>query len=145
MVSVSRRKAGIEIMLRGTTATVRPPARQRRQARFQTAAASHSQRPAVNTRLNIISALWPLSAVKLLVLHISEIISTSNNKVKFLPARKMSWLKLNVGGEMLETTRKTLTKFPDSQLAEMVNSTKDDVLRLDLDPEYFRPVINWLR
>ena len=58
----------------------------------------------------------------------------------------MSWVKLNVGGEMMETTRETLTKFPDSKLAEMVNSTKDDeVLRLDLDPEYFRPVLNWLR
>ena len=59
----------------------------------------------------------------------------------------MSWLKLNVGGEMLETTRETLTKLPDSRLAEMVNSTNKlcDVLRLDLDPEYFRPLLNWLR
>ena len=58
----------------------------------------------------------------------------------------MSWVKLNVGGKMFETTRETLTKFPDSQLAEMVNSTKDGyVLRLDLDPEYFRPILNWLR
>ena len=59
----------------------------------------------------------------------------------------MSWVKLNVGGEIFETTRETLTKFPDSRLAEMVNSTKkeDDVLRLDLDPEYFPPVLNWLR
>ena len=63
--------------------------------------------------------------------------------------KRMSWIKLNVGGEMFETTRETLTKFPNSRLAEMVNSTfnssKDDVLRLDLDPEYFRPVLNWLR
>ena len=57
----------------------------------------------------------------------------------------MSWVKLNVGGEMVETKRETLTKFPDSRLAEMVNSTKKGVLRLDLDPEYFRPVLNWLR
>ena len=58
----------------------------------------------------------------------------------------MSWVKLNVGGEKLETSRETLTKYPDSRLAELVNSTKDDeVLRLDLDPEYFRPVLNWLR
>ena len=56
------------------------------------------------------------------------------------------WMKLNVGGEMFETTRETLTKFPDSRLAKMVNSTKfADVLHLDLDPEYFRPVLNWLR
>ena len=58
----------------------------------------------------------------------------------------MSWVKLNVGGEVIETTMETLTKFPDSQLAEMVNSSKnEDVFRLDLDPEYFRPVLNWLR
>ena len=58
----------------------------------------------------------------------------------------MSWQKLNVGGEMFETTRETLTKFPNSRLAEMVNSVnKDDVLRLDRDPEYFRPILNWLR
>ena len=58
----------------------------------------------------------------------------------------MSWVKLNVGGGMLETTRETLTKFPDSQLAEMVRNTKKgDDLRLDLDPEYFRPILNWLR
>ena len=56
------------------------------------------------------------------------------------------WLKLNVGGEMFETTRETLTKFPDSQLAKMVKSNKNnDALCLDLDPEYFRPVLNWLR
>ena len=58
----------------------------------------------------------------------------------------MSWMKLNVGGEMFETTRETLTKFPDCRLAEMLNTSKtDDVLRLDCDPEYFRPVLNWLR
>ena len=58
----------------------------------------------------------------------------------------MSWFKLNAGGEKFETTRETLTKFPGSRLAKMVNSIKEeDVLRLDMDPEYFRPVINWLR
>ena len=58
----------------------------------------------------------------------------------------MSWQKLNVGGEMLETARETLTKFPNSRLAVMVNSiSKNDVLRLDRDPEYFRPILNWLR
>ena len=58
----------------------------------------------------------------------------------------MSWQKVNVGGEMFETNRATLTKFPNSRLAEMVKSlNKDDVLRLDRDPEYFRPVLNWLR
>lgn len=60
----------------------------------------------------------------------------------------MSRVKLNVGGEMMETTKETLTKFPNSRLAEMVNyTTSEDVLCLwlDLDPEYFRPILNWLR
>ena len=57
----------------------------------------------------------------------------------------MSWVKLNVGCEMFETTTETLTKFPDSLLAELVNSNKEDVLRLDLDPESFRHVLNYLR
>ena len=57
----------------------------------------------------------------------------------------MFWVKLNVGGEMFETTTETLTKFPHSRLAELVNSNKEDVLRLDLDPESFRHVLNYLR
>ena len=36
---------------------------------------------------------------------------------------------------MLETNWETLTKLPDSRMAEMVNSTdNEDVLYLDLDP-----------
>ena len=72
--------------------------------------------------------------------------SQNINVISFAFSERMSWVKLNVGGEMLETSRATLTKYPDSRLAELVNSTKDDeVLRLDLDPDYFRPVLNWLR
>ena len=55
-------------------------------------------------------------------------------------------MKLNVGGEMMETTQETLSKFPNSRLAELVNSTKEqETLRLDLDPQYFCPILNWLR
>lgn len=60
----------------------------------------------------------------------------------------MSWVKLNVGGEMFETSRKTLTKYPDSKLAKMVTAAldkKEDVLCLDIDPGYFRAVLGWLR
>ena len=39
----------------------------------------------------------------------------------------------------METTRETLTKVPNSRLAEMVNSIEE------LDPVYFRPLLNWLR
>ena len=54
----------------------------------------------------------------------------------------MSRMMLDVGGEMLKTTKETLTKFPNSRLAKMVNSTKsEDVLWLDLDPDYFRPIL----
>ena len=58
------------------------------------------------------------------------------------------WIKLDVGGTIFKTTRATLTQVPDSRLAEMVNATKaEDVLCLDLDlnPEYFRPILDWLR
>ena len=60
----------------------------------------------------------------------------------------MSWVKLNVGGEMFETSRKTLTKFPDSDLAKMVSASldsKEDVVLLDIDPVYFSAVLGWLR
>ena len=44
-------------------------------------------------------------------------------------------MKVNVGGEMMETNWETLTKYPDSRLAEVVNSTKaEDVIHHDLDP-----------
>ena len=56
------------------------------------------------------------------------------------------WVKLSVGRKVFETWRTTLTKYPHSQLAVMANSIKnEDVLCLDLDPEYFRSVLNWLR
>ena len=62
------------------------------------------------------------------------------------PKESTSWVELNVGGKMLLSKRETLIQYQDSQLAKMVNSTKDgDVLRLDLDSEYFGPILNWLR
>ena len=72
------------------------------------------------------------------------------------------WVKLKVGGELLEATEETLTKFPDSKLAKMVTSylrSQDEYLErnnyldpeneefiyLDINPVYFRAVLDWLR
>ena len=64
---------------------------------------------------------------------------------KDIPPR-YDWIKLDVRGTIFKTMRVTLTKYPESFLAEQVNSTKHkDGLRLDIDPEYFRPCLNWLR
>ena len=55
------------------------------------------------------------------------------------------WVELNVGGEMIGTTGKTLTKFPNSKLAEFLMVPYPEQLPIDIDPVYFRGVLNWLR
>ena len=52
----------------------------------------------------------------------------------------MSFVKLKVGGVIFETTRETLTKFPESKLAKMyINSaSRFTDLHLDINPVYFR-------
>ena len=35
----------------------------------------------------------------------------------------MAWVRLNVGGEMMETSLATVTKYPDSHLAKMFLSS----------------------
>ena len=64
----------------------------------------------------------------------------------------MNWVKLNVGGHILETKLETLTKYPESALAKMF--PQDDVSMhedvngtyfIDADPEYFKLVLTWLR
>ena len=63
----------------------------------------------------------------------------------------MSFVKLNVGGERIVTTKETLTKFPGSKLAKIrmapAELTDEEELPtyLDIDPLYFRAVLNWLR
>ena len=58
------------------------------------------------------------------------------------------WVELNVGGEIFLATIETLTKFPNSKLAEIAEmyniGIRYDGL-LDIDPVYFRAVLNWLR
>eukprot|EP01133_Synstelium_polycarpum_P011992 gene11992-14008_t len=61
------------------------------------------------------------------------------------------WVTLNVGGRMFSTTRSTLLKDKDSMLAKMFgeswDSTKDSngSYLIDRSPEYFAPIINFLR
>ena len=63
----------------------------------------------------------------------------------------MSFVKLKVGGVIFETTRETLTKFPDSKLAKIRMSlacfTDEEDLPtfLDINPLYFRAVLDWIR
>ena len=45
----------------------------------------------------------------------------------------------------MEASKETLTKFPDSVLAKMVTTAENNILQLDMDPEYFRVILNWLR
>ena len=67
----------------------------------------------------------------------------------------MSFVKLKVGGVIFETTRETLTKFPESKLAKMTmfpaemytdeRLNMESQARLDINPVYFRAVLDWLR
>jgi len=64
-------------------------------------------------------------------------------------------MKLNVGGQIFETSVHTLTKYPGSMLCAMFSHTQNGIspmpktseglFFLDADPEYFRVILNWLR
>jgi len=79
---------------------------------------------------------------------------SSGRKETAIPKEMMTdWIKLNVGGEMFETTRATLTSHPDSALARMFEpnskfspATMDGgVYQVDACPRAFSVVLNWLR
>ncbi|KAI1697601.1 BTB/POZ domain-containing protein [Ditylenchus destructor] len=61
------------------------------------------------------------------------------------------WVRLNVGGKLFQTTKDTLSQYPESFLARMVNgdlqSEKDETgaFLIDRDPEHFRVILNYLR
>ena len=84
----------------------------------------------------------------------------------------MTWVRLNVGGEKMETSLNTMTKYPDSQLAKMFLSVleststeametaetpassgeglgREDVFsvvyNIDCDPISFKLILSWLR
>ena len=73
-----------------------------------------------------------------------------------------TWIKLNVGGQLFETSLETLVrKCPQSKLARMFESsatddqlmltgeeeinTNNNVHNLDMDPQSFSVVLTWLR
>ena len=84
----------------------------------------------------------------------------------------MTWVRLNVGGEMMETSLATVTKYPDSHLAKMFLSVQENganeemetaesspsfekdlkkeemyniVYNIDCDPQSFKLILSWLR
>ncbi|KAI1710369.1 BTB/POZ domain-containing protein [Ditylenchus destructor] len=67
------------------------------------------------------------------------------------PAPSKVWVRLNVGGQVFQTTTETLSRYPESFLDRLVNgglsSDKDETgaFLIDSDPEYFRTILNYLR
>jgi len=84
----------------------------------------------------------------------------------------MTWVRLNVGGEIMETSLATVTKYPDSHLAKMFMSVQENrssedmemadnsassgealgkaetfniVYNVDCDPKCFKLILSWLR
>ncbi|KAI1713318.1 BTB/POZ domain-containing protein [Ditylenchus destructor] len=61
------------------------------------------------------------------------------------------WVRLNVGGKVFQTTKDTLTRYPDSFLARLVNaelsSVKDETgaILIDRSYEHFHTILNYLR
>ena len=62
-------------------------------------------------------------------------------------------IRLNVGGRFMTTTRQTLTNYAESALSEMFSSDSqnppmrlpDGAYFIDVDPDVFTVILNWLR
>ena len=61
-------------------------------------------------------------------------------------------ITLDVGGQIFKTTRNTLTKYPSSILTQMfsqglstIQKTEDGNYFLDINPEYFSVILDFLR
>ena len=63
----------------------------------------------------------------------------------------VDWIRLNVGGKYLVTSRTTLCGDPNSMLAKMFgqwpasHTDATGAYMLDLDARYFEPILNYLR
>ncbi|KAI1693043.1 BTB/POZ domain-containing protein [Ditylenchus destructor] len=61
------------------------------------------------------------------------------------------WVRLNVGGKVFQTSKDTLSRYPESFLAYLANgvlpSDKDETgaFLIDRDPHHFRVILNYLR
>ena len=79
-------------------------------------------------------------------------IATLSINNKFFP-KSPTWIKLNVGGKIFQTTRQTLCREETSFLARLcqeetgLNSDKDETgsFLIDRDADYFSSVLNYLR
>jgi len=64
---------------------------------------------------------------------------------------KKDWLRLNIGGTIIMTTKSTLSKDPRSLLYRISQDEADlrkdesGAFIIDRDPSYFKPVLNFLR
>ena len=59
-------------------------------------------------------------------------------------------IKLNVGGQVFQTSLATLTKYPESAIAIAFNQngipkTEEGHFFLDVNPDHFKIVLDWLR
>lgn len=68
-------------------------------------------------------------------------------------SNRATWIRLNVGGTVFQTTRQTLCRETNSFLARLCQEDDDlpsekdgtGAFLIDRDPEYFAPVLNYLR
>lgn len=77
----------------------------------------------------------------------------STDKHTFFNNKNKEWVKLNVGGTYFLTTKTTLSRDPNSFLFRLVQEDSDLIsdkdhtgaYLIDRDPNYFSPVLNYLR
>merc|ERR1712241_506409 len=55
-------------------------------------------------------------------------------------SNKMTWVTLDVGGQMMRTNDATIRKIPSKKIQR-----RDGVYQVDCDPDYFKVILMWLR
>ncbi|CAG9827703.1 unnamed protein product [Diabrotica balteata] len=82
-----------------------------------------------------------------------HVMESDDNKQTVSKSNNKQWVKLNVGGTYFLTTKTTLARDPNSFLYRLIQedsdliSDKDETgaYLIDRDPNYFSPVLNYLR